>query len=75
MVVNIYGPKQRMPKDFTQALKPESLHLSNCSNYWQKCGAEMSMLTPCELNFEMMKSTYRYNVFGEQRPELTACRS
>ena len=69
----MHGPKQRMPTDFTQALKPESLHFS--CNYWQKYGAEMSMLTPCELYFEMMKSTYRYNVFGEQRPELTAYRS
>ena len=41
-----------MPKDFSQAL---IRHLS--SDYWQEGGAKMSILTPCELDFGLMKST------------------
>ena len=53
--VNISGPEQGIPKYFTQTLVQNDLrHLS--SDYWQKCGAEMSMLTPCELYFGLMKS-------------------
>ena len=63
--VNVSEPEQGIPKYFTQALKSESFrHLSRV--YWQKCGAEMSMLTPCELFFGLMKSATDTNLFDEK---------
>ena len=53
--VNVFGPEQRMPKYSTQALKSKSLHVS--CDYSQMGGAEMSMLTPCELYFGLIKSS------------------
>ena len=64
--VNISGPEQRMPKDFSQALKSESLHLS--CDYWQMAGIEMSRLMPCEVFFWIDEVFNRFNIFDGQMP-------
>ena len=53
----VSGPKQLMPKYFTQALKSESLHLCD---YWKKGGAEMRAV------FWNDEVCYKYNEFDGQ---------
>ena len=51
--VNVSGPEQGIPKYLTQALKSESFMTSQL-RLLTDCGAEMSMLTTCELYFGLI---------------------